>query len=106
MPRGLASFVQSEIRLPTNLQWSLQSKDARKTPERTFMRSCLRGEIPPLAPTFAPKMPTRSVSTRAAPNVLFPTGARERFPIPFREVKYLWSEQLSFLSPDLRAGTS
>ena len=54
--------AESESRLPTNLQWSLQSKDARKTPETSFV-------LPtkfPLAPTFAPKMPTRSVST---PNV-------------------------------------
>ena len=38
--------AESESKLPTNLQWSLQSKDARKTPETSFVRSCLPHEIP------------------------------------------------------------
>ena len=88
MPRGLASFVQ---RVKVDYRRTFSGHFSRKTPERHQKRPSCAPVFPtkfPLAPTLAPKMPTRSVST---PNVLIPTGAREPFPIPFREVKYLCS---------------
>ena len=47
-----------------------------------------------------------SAMKHPTPNVLFPKGARERFPIPFREVKYLWSVVHKIFSDDFGASTA